>query len=152
VPDPIDIDSFMLADAAKVFDGKLYIHGGGWNYLDIFEPESPRPVSLAGRVLIPWSEEARDITLEIHLERREGNQVLERAPILQIQMKSGQANAAARAAETATPFAFDIPGIVFLDAGQYAFVISHDGEELARTRFQVNFLPPTPRAQLPAST
>jgi hypothetical protein len=149
VPDRINIDSFMLADAAKVFDGKLYIHGGGWNYLDVFEPGSPRPISIAGRVLIPWSDEARDITLEIHLERREADHVLERAPVLQIKMQSWQSSAVGRAAETATPFAFDIPGVVFLNAGEYAFVVDHDGEELARTRFQVNFLPPTQQYETP---
>jgi hypothetical protein len=129
----------MLADAAKVFDGKLYIHGGGWNYLDILRAGASRPIVIAGRVLVPFNEEESIITLEIHLERREGGEILERAPVLQISMNAGEHSGMNRAVETATPFAFDIPGVVFLEAGEYAFVVNHDDEELARTRFQVNF-------------
>lgn len=138
----IEIDSFMLADAAKAFDGKLYVHGGGWNFLDILEQGTARPMTVVGRVIIPWDEEEREITLEIHLEHREQSTILQRVPVLQIQMKT-EAHpriAQPKAVETATPFAFDIPGVIFYASGEYAFVISQNGEELARTRFQVNIL------------
>ena len=56
MPSQISIDSFMLADAAKEFEGKLYVHGGGWNFLNIVEPGAGRPITVAGRVIIPWSD------------------------------------------------------------------------------------------------
>ena len=92
--------------------------------------------------------QVRDITLEIHLEHRSEERILERAPIIQIQMTSQPDPGIGRRAalETATPFAFEIPGVHFYGSGEYAFVISYNSEELARTRFQVNI--PVPREQI----
>jgi hypothetical protein len=56
------------------------------------------------------------------------------------------------ALETATPFAYQIPGIVFSVPGEYAFVITLEDEEIARNRFQVNFVEQIPVESPPQST
>jgi hypothetical protein len=139
-PDPIRVDNFLLADAAKVCDGKLYLHGGGWNFLNIFEPKSLRPITLAGRVVVPWDEAHRDLTLTFRLEYLQDGTVLEDAPIIRMELRTQGRPEHPEALETATPFAFEIPGVAFLQPGEYAFVIRLDEEELARTRLQVNFV------------
>jgi len=139
-PDRIRIDSFLLADGVKVCDGKLYIHGGGWNFLNVMDPKAARPISLAGRVIVPWETVERELKLVIGLEHVEAGTVLERVPIIQIVMQAQSRPDHPESLETATPFVVDIPGIGFFHPGEYAFVISHEGEELARTRFQVNFV------------
>jgi hypothetical protein len=132
----------MLADAAKEFEGKLYVHGGGWNFLNVFDPQAARPISIAGRVLIPWGSVEREITLEISLEHIEADVVLERAPLMRMVMQAQSRPDTPKSLETATPFVLDIPGVAFLRPGEYAFVIDRGGQELARTRFQVNFVEP----------
>lgn len=141
-PDQIKVDSFMLADAAKTFDGKLYLHGGGWNFLNILERDAARPISLVGRVIIPWDVTERELKFAFSLEHSDASTVLEHAPIVQMVFHPERRPEQPKSLETATPFVIDIPGVVFLHPGEYAFVINHEGEELARTRFQVNFVSP----------
>ena len=136
----IRVDTFLLADAAQAFNGKLYVHGGGWNFLNVREPRSARPITLAGRVIVPWEEVHRDLTLTFRLEYIRDGMVLEDAPIVQMVLRTQDQPERREALETATPFAFEIPGVAFLQPGEYDFVIRHDGEELARTRLQVNFV------------
>lgn len=137
--DAITVDNLMLADAARTFEGKLYVHGGGWNYLNVFAPGAIRPITLAGRVIVPWTSDEHEIILEILLEHRTGSDDPEQVPIVLMQLRPHHDEENAIALETATPFAFEIPGVGFQDPGEYAFVVRHAGTELARTRFQVNF-------------
>ena len=129
----------MLADAAKEFGGKLYVHGGGWNFLNVADRNTPRAFALVGRVVAPWSQVHRDFTLTVSLEHTEPEATHERAPIVRIVLRQQAVPDQPQSVETATPFSFEIPGINFYQPGEYAFVIEHEGEELARTRFQVNF-------------
>jgi hypothetical protein len=145
-PDSIRVDNFLLADAAKEFEGKLYVHAGGWNYLDILAPNATRSLSIVGRFVVPWGEVEQELKCEIALEHAEAGTVLERTPIVQIVMQTQVRPDDPISLETATPFVVDIPGIGFRQPGEYAFVISHDGEELARARFQVNFVGTEPTA------
>jgi hypothetical protein len=130
----------MLADAATVADGKLYIHGGGWNFLNVFRKNASRPITIAGRVIAPWSDVEREITLDISLEHRRGDEILEDAPLFRINMESQSSPQRPDALETATPFSVEVPGIGFLEPGEYAFVVKHENQELARIRLQVNFV------------
>jgi hypothetical protein len=133
------VDSFMLADAAHVFEGKLFVYGGGWNFLKIVEPGVARSITVVGRIIVPWQDTERELMLTVSLEHREADVVLERTPIFRLGMRSQARPDQPISLETATPFSFEIPGIVFLHPGEYIFVIEHEGKELARTRFQVNF-------------
>lgn len=136
----------MLADAAIVANGKLYVHGGGWNFLDIHDPDSYRPITIVGRVVVPWSEADMEISLDVRLEYRDGEVILEDAPLMQIAMQPQVKPDQPKALETATPIVLDIPGIGFREPGEYAFVIKHGDKELARTRLQVNFFSDTHRS------
>lgn len=140
LPERIRVDSFLLADAAKAFDGKLYIHGGGWNFLNIFDPTVARPITVAGRVIVPWEDTREEIRVDLSLEYIKAGELVERAPIARIVMQPQIRLDQPMALETATPFVFDIPGIVFFHPGEYAFVLSEAGQELARTRLQVNLM------------
>jgi hypothetical protein len=139
LPEQIIVDSFMLADAAHVFHEKLYVYGGGWNFLTISDPNVPRPITIVGRIIVPWLEVPQELMITISLEHLEAGTVLERAPIFRIGMHSQARPDQPESLETATPFSFDIPGVVFLHPGEYAFVMDYKDKELARTRFQVNF-------------
>jgi hypothetical protein len=62
----------LLADAAQVADGKLYIIGGGW---EVCGPE-PTPMALAVKVEIPPSQARRKHTWSVTLIDAHGEPVL----------------------------------------------------------------------------
>jgi hypothetical protein len=55
--------------------------GDGWNFLTYLDPAAMRPISIVGRVIIPWQEEARVLLFEIALEHGEAGGVNERVPV-----------------------------------------------------------------------
>ena len=61
----------LLADAAQVADGKLYILGGGWS---ITGPE-PVPSAVAIKVGVDWHEFDAEHHWELFLEDADGNLV-----------------------------------------------------------------------------
>jgi hypothetical protein len=137
-PERVAVDSFYLADGAQVVGGKLYVLGGGWNYLNLGEPNAQVELfAIVGRILAPIRDSDGDLEFLIHLEHSD---VLLGGPRFHIFLRPKNSPGQQQSIETATPFALDVFGLNFPRAGEYAFVLSHDGEELARTRFQVNFV------------
>jgi uncharacterized protein DUF6941 len=137
-PDKILVDSFYLADRAQVVDGKLYVLGGGWNYLNLAGPDAQVEFfALVGRVLVPFEIAENDIDLEIRLVHSE---VAIGGPQFRLLLRPGLSARQRRSVETATPFAIDVLGLNFPWEGEYAFVMLHAENEVARTRFQVNFV------------
>jgi Family of unknown function (DUF6941) len=59
----------MLADAAQVANGKLFILGGGWS---VTGPE-PSPSAIALKIAVPWDQANRNHHLELALVDADGN-------------------------------------------------------------------------------
>jgi hypothetical protein len=136
----IRVDSFYLADSAQVVGGKLYVLGGGWNSLSLKGPkDGVGLISVTGRILVPVEDSDREIAFSIYLDYVSDPDIMLGGPRLRGVIRPKVPPTDEQPVETATPFAFDLFGLTFPWAGEYAFVISHEGEELARTRFQVNF-------------
>jgi hypothetical protein len=132
------VDSFYLADRAQIVDGKLYVLGGGWNYLNLAGPNSPVEfMALVGRVLVPFERAENEIDLHIRLEYAE---VALDGPQFRLLLRPGRSAQQRRSVETATPFVIDVLGLSFPWEGEYAFVMRHAESEVARTRFQVNYV------------
>jgi hypothetical protein len=67
----------MLADAADVHAGKLYIHGGGWN--TIYAAQVPATHPLLALVVVfrlDWHEANETIPLEVDLADEDEQQTL----------------------------------------------------------------------------
>lgn len=132
------VDSFYLADRAQIVDGKLYVLGGGWNYLNLAGPDAQVEfMALVGRVLVPFESAESEIELHIRLEHAEA---AFGGPQFRLLLRPGRSSRQRRSVETATPFAIDVLGLKFPWDGEYAFVMLRNGNEIARTRFQVNFV------------
>lgn len=137
----IRVDSFLLADSAQVVGEKLYVLGGGWNYLNLEGPAHQVELfAIVGRVLIGIQEGDLEIPLEIHLEHPEHPEIMLGGPKFRLLLRSKELPEQRRSIETATPFVIEVFGLSFPTPGEYAFVISFEGEELARTRFVVRFI------------
>ena len=64
--------SLLLADAAQVVQGKLYILGGGWS---ITGPE-PTPSAIAIKIDVPWDEANRRHRFQLNLLDADGKPVI----------------------------------------------------------------------------
>ena len=63
--------TLLLADAAQVADGKLFIIGGGWQFMST--PLSPHAV--AGLISVPWSETNRKHRVTVALQGEDGQPI-----------------------------------------------------------------------------
>ena len=64
--------TLLLADAAQVADGKLYILGGGWS---VMGPQ-PMPFAIAIKVEVPWDQANRKHNWRLALVDADGHPVL----------------------------------------------------------------------------
>lgn len=129
------VDCFLLADAAQVADGKLYILGGGWERLVVPQLPVTRQVELAVRVIVPWTETNRPLHFEVQLESEDGELLLD--PPGKPEITVGRPVHLREGSEQAVPFVMKIGGVTLKQAGRYAFTLRYEGEELARTAFEV---------------
>lgn len=144
------VNSFYLADRAQVVDGKLYVLGGGWNYLNLTGPAAQVEfMALVGRVLVPFENAENEIDLHIRLEHSEAT--LD-GPEFRLLLRPGRSARQRRSVETATPFVIEVLGLSFPQDGEYAFVMRHADTEVARTRFQVNLAQPDNDERVAASS
>jgi hypothetical protein len=63
----------MLADAAQVVDGKIYMLGGGWS---VMGPD-PVPAAVAVKIEVPWDQANTPHKLRLALRDADGNVVAE---------------------------------------------------------------------------
>jgi hypothetical protein len=139
-PEEIRVDTFLVADSAQVANGKLYILGGGWNYVNLSGSRSTvAAMTLAGRVVVPWSKTNRDLPFPIQLVHSDGEEFFTDQFQIRLLLSAKPMPDQPPSMETATPFTIDIYNLAFPRPGEYAFVIYHEDVELSRVRFQVNF-------------
>lgn len=68
--------TMMLADAAQVSEGKLYVLGGGWT---VIGPQ-PMPFSIAGQIEVPWHLTNRQHVFRFECIDLDGNAVMVSTP------------------------------------------------------------------------
>lgn len=131
----------LLADAAQVADGKLYILGAGWSECG---PE-PTPMALAVKLEIPATEARRKHTWSVLLQNDEGEPVLLSAPdgqkstvAIHGQIERIRAPESAPAGETVhLAFAVNMTPLPLEPGTHYAWQLSIDNK--TRTEWQVAF-------------
>ncbi len=67
----------LLADAAQVADGKLYILGGGWSFIDAPTP----PMAVATKLDVDWDQTNRRHVLELTLADEDGHPTMIPTPV-----------------------------------------------------------------------
>jgi hypothetical protein len=119
----------MLADAATVADGKLYVHGGGWDQIHTAQAPTRHPAFALVLVFrLDWHEANEDIPLSIKLADEDQHNVL-----LQGQgvMRAGTPPQLPKGSPLYHSHAQMIYGIVFPALGRYTLKVSSAGKELA---------------------
>ncbi len=129
----------MLADAAQVQSGKLFVLGGGFDTISVRSlPATHRNLSLAMVAEIGPEDRQRDLELHIVLIDEDGQPVgIEAKGMLRVGAPPNLPPGSPSVVPIVSPF----HNITFDEAKGYTFVVSLNDEELARVRFRIVQVP-----------
>lgn len=123
----------ILADAASVVGGKLYLLGGGWDRVVV---DQPFPYShlfaVAVSFRVPWSETNARHQFTVEIQDEDGQVLLETGGHFEIGRPAGTP------AGQPQRFQFTFTAqLEFKQEGAYAVLGRIEGEEVGRTTFSV---------------
>ena len=132
------VTSSMLADAAQVQRGKLYILGGGISTITARQMPAVHPqLSLVVLVEVEPHELEQNLDLRIQLIDEDGvNMGLDARGKLRV----GVARNRKPGEPALLPMVSNFVNMRFPEPKGYAFAIDHDGQELTRVPFRVDVL------------
>ena len=70
------IEWLILADAAEVVGGKLYLIGGGWDRLTVHSQPAKKNLAVALALRVPWHDTNRQHTFQIDMIDEDGAQIV----------------------------------------------------------------------------
>jgi hypothetical protein len=128
---PMDFKALALftADHAAVENGKVYVNGGFWDVLN--QPSYPAQVSMSLVAVISVPSRAYLEDHRVTVEMVDADE--ERLPLkIEGNVRVGAAPHLNPGEPSTLPLAFPLNGVLLERAGDYWFVLSVDGDELAR--------------------
>lgn len=133
------LTSAMLADAAQVQSGKLFVLGGGFDTISVRSlPATHRSVSLAMVAEVGPDERQQDLDLKVQLVDEDGAEL---GVVAKGKLRVGAPPNLPPGSPSVVPIVSPFHNVTFPDAKGYAFVVSVNDNELARVRFRVVKLP-----------
>jgi hypothetical protein len=135
----VKMTSAMLADAAQVQSGKLFVLGGGFDTISVRAvPATHRSLSLAMVAEVAPEDRQRDLDLSITLVDEDGADVGVAATG---RLRVGTPPNLPPGASSIVPIVSPFHNITFPEAKGYSFLVSLNGQELARIKFRVVLIP-----------
>lgn len=129
----------MLADAAQVQGGKLFVLGGGFDTISARAiPVVHRALALAMVAEVAPEERHRDLEIVIRLVDEDGQPMEVEA---KGRLRVGAPPNLPPGSPSSVPLVSPFYNIRFPEAKGYAFVVELDGSELARVGFRVVQVP-----------
>ncbi|MBI4493225.1 MAG: hypothetical protein HY690_10590 [Chloroflexi bacterium] len=130
----MEVEWLILADAAQIVGGKLYLLGGGWTVLTA---QAGFPVQqhcgIAAAFTVPWTETNQRHDVEIEISDEDGRQTLWKQAG---QVEVGRPPGIPLGSDQRAQIAVDLV-LSFESAGTYVILVRVDGQEGRRTSFQV---------------
>ena len=134
--------ALFTADHAAVENGKVYVNGGFWDVLS--QPSYPAQVSISLVAVIKVPSTAYLEDHHITVEMVDADE--ERLPLkIEGHVRVSAAPHMSPGEPTTLPLAFPLNGVSIERAGDYWFVLSVDGDELARYRIRALQMVPVPQ-------
>jgi hypothetical protein len=131
----VRLTTAMLADAAQVQGGKLFVLGGGFDTISARSlPVVHRNLTLAMVAEIDPEERHRELEIVITLVDEDGHGLDVEA---RGKLRVGAPPNLQPGATSIVPIVSPFHNIQFAEAKGYAFVVSFEDEEIARVRFRV---------------
>jgi hypothetical protein len=129
------LTSAMLADAAQVQSGKLYVLGGGFDTISVRQlPATHRSVSLAMVAEVAPDERQQDLELTVQLVDEDGAEI---GVVAKGKLRVGAPPNLPPGSPSIVPIVSPFHNITFAEAKGYAFVVSMNDTELTRVKFRV---------------
>ena len=126
------VEWLILADAAQVNGGKLYLLGGGWDQLNVASFPVQQRMGLAASFLVPWNETNLRREVELTMVTEDGEEMLK----INGQVEVGRPAGIPAGSEQRAQMAAEM-GVEFKKRGVYSIIAKIDGEEAARIAFRV---------------
>jgi hypothetical protein len=131
----MDVTAAMLADAAAVQGGKLYIHGGGWNAISVESlPVTHPSMAFAWVFRVEYAEALQDIQFVVELLDEDDTPL---DPRLEAAINVGHPPGSRRGDPTFVPFQWTLPLLTLPRVGGYRFRIRIEDRELVSVPFRV---------------
>jgi hypothetical protein len=131
----MDVTTAMLADAASVEGGKLFVHGGAWDTINVRAIPAVHPtIALVVVFRIQYDEALTDIPIVIEL-LDEDDQPL--GPRIEGVVNAGHPPRTRRGTPTFHPLAMAFNMLPFDHEGGYRFRVTSGDRELASVPFRV---------------
>ncbi len=129
------LTSAMLADAAQVQSGKLFVLGGGFDTISVRQlPATHRMVALAMIAEVGPDERQQDLELTITLVDEDGTEL---GVMAKGKLRVGAPPNLPPGSPSIVPIVSPFHNVTFPEAKGYAFVVSMNEVELARVKFRV---------------
>jgi len=138
----VERDYLILADRAEAVNGKLYIVGGGWDRVGMFQIPGPADFDVALGVLVGYNETNVPHQVQLALEDEDNKPVL---PPINAQFEVGKPPGMKVGQAQRFQLVLRGPFLIPKD-GAYHWALSLDGERKAITKFWVD------RVTLPSGT
>ena len=139
----MEVTTAMLADAARVESGKLYVHGGGWDRIKAAGVPLTHPTLAVVLVLrIEYDEALEDIPISVTMETEDGKVL---GPRIDGTINAGHPPGTVRGAPAFHPIALTVNGMRFENAGRFSFRVASGDEELTRIPFTVEIMRQPPQ-------
>jgi hypothetical protein len=135
----MDVTTAMLADAASVEGGKLFVHGGAWDTISVSTIPAVHPtLALVLVFRIRYDEALADIPITIELIDEDDQPF---GPRIQGVINAGHPPRTRRGTPTFHPLAMAFNMLPFEHEGGYRFRVKSGDEEVASVPFQVRAIP-----------
>jgi hypothetical protein len=129
------LTSAMLADAAQVQSGKLYVLGGGFDTISVRKlPATHRSVSLAMVAEVGPDERQQDLELVVQLVDEDGGEL---GVMAKGKLRVGAPPNLPPGSASIVPIVSPFHNVTFPEAKGYAFVVTMNEVELTRVKFRV---------------
>lgn len=130
----------FLADAAQTENGKLFVHGGGWDTIGATQFPTTHPtMALVWILKVDYDEALEDLPIQVELLTEDNQPV---GPRVEGVINAGHAPRKKRGTPTFIPQTFTLNLLKFDAPGGYHFRIASGDEELGSVPFQI--IPATP--------
>lgn len=129
----MDVEWLILADAAQVVGGKLYLLGGGWENLVVNAPFPTQQLcAIAASFRVPWNETNQRHNVEVEVAHEDGQVLVQMGG----QIEVGRPPGIPLGQEQRAQLAFSAV-LTFERPGTYVVVGRVEGQEMLRVPFNV---------------
>ncbi len=141
----MNTDYLVLADAATSAEGKLYIHGAGWDSITTTSFPFSHPALAVGiQLRVPWTDTNTPHRIELDIVDEDGQSIIQPpAQPINGTIHVGRPPIIPRGEDQIVTLAITYRDVAFEKRGAYALVLRIDGMEDARAPFRILDLRPT---------